>query len=51
VAQLVDRLVGKLLHPCVSAIREGTAQARLSEVLETERLSFAPSEGMAEQLV
>ncbi len=24
VAQLVDRLVGKLLHPCVAAIREGT---------------------------
>jgi glutamyl-tRNA reductase len=44
VAQLVVRLVGKLLHPCVSAIREGTAKvapARLSEVLETERLSFA----------
>jgi len=25
VAQLVDRLVGKLLHPCVSAIRQGTS--------------------------
>ena len=24
VTQLVDRLVGKLLHPCVSAIRQGT---------------------------
>jgi glutamyl-tRNA reductase len=25
VTQLVDRLVGKLLHPCVSAIRQGTS--------------------------
>jgi glutamyl-tRNA reductase len=44
VAQLVDRLVGKLLHPCVSAIREGTASAgtaHVGDVLESGRLSFA----------
>jgi glutamyl-tRNA reductase len=52
VAQLVDRLVGKLLHPCVSAIREGTANAgaaHVGDVLEESRLSFACS-AVVEQL-
>jgi len=43
VEQLVDRLVGKLLHPCVAAIRQGTQQAppnRLPEVLKGEGLLF-----------
>jgi glutamyl-tRNA reductase len=43
VAQLVDRLVGKLLHPCVSAIRQGTSEpapATLSKAFESMRVSF-----------
>jgi glutamyl-tRNA reductase len=52
VAQLVDRLVGKLLHPCVSAIRDGTASAgpaHVGDLLENSRFTFAPS-AVAEQL-
>jgi glutamyl-tRNA reductase len=43
VAQLVDRLVAKLLHPCVSAIRQGTTEAApvtLAKAFESMRLSF-----------
>jgi glutamyl-tRNA reductase len=43
VAQLVDRLVGKLLHPCVSAIRERAASATsngIEEELDEQRLIF-----------
>jgi glutamyl-tRNA reductase len=43
VAQLVDRLVGKLLHPCVSAIRQGTSEpatATLARAFESMRVSF-----------
>jgi glutamyl-tRNA reductase len=44
VAQLVDRLVGKLLHPCVAAIRQGStepATATLPRAFESLRLNFA----------
>ena len=46
VTQLVDRLVGKLLHPCVSVIRqsptEQTTPATLAKAFESVRLSFKP---------
>jgi glutamyl-tRNA reductase len=44
VAQLVDRLVGKLLHPCVAAIRQGStepATATLPKAFESLRISFS----------
>lgn len=43
VAQLVDRLVGKLLHPCVGAIRERAASVSskdITEELDEQRLIF-----------
>jgi glutamyl-tRNA reductase len=43
VTQLVDRLVGKLLHPCVSAIRQGTSlpPQHVRGVFETETLTLS----------
>ena len=52
VTQLVDRLVGKLLHPCVCAIRQGataaataadqTMPASLAKAFESVRFNFKP---------
>jgi len=43
VTQLVDRLVGKLMHPCVSAVRQqsmSASAATLAEAFHTTRMSF-----------
>ena len=41
VNQLVDRLVGKLMHPCVSAARQGSATT-LADAFRATRISFSP---------
>jgi glutamyl-tRNA reductase len=43
VSQLVDRVVGKLMHPCVSAVRQQSmaeSAVTLAEAFHTTRLSF-----------
>ena len=47
VRQLVDRLVGKFLHPCLATIRSGTD---LVQAFRAMRLSFASNKGRPESL-
>lgn len=51
VSELVDRLVGKFLHPCVATIRQGAAEmssATLAEAFHSMRLSFEAKSGQVE---
>jgi glutamyl-tRNA reductase len=48
VVQLVDRLVGKFLHPCLATIRSG---ADLAEAFRALRLNFETQKGGQESLL